>query len=353
MAWPTTGVLDLSTVEVLVRGQALVTNLEGPVIEGPPDQVPVADVYKFNLYSDASVAAALVRLNVVACGLANNHISDYVDGLERSKSTLAHNGISVFGTRKEPWCRVEVDGQAYLLYGACSPLPEPTRNATGDAALLFNPKRALAELALLRRENPASVLVAFMHWGYELAQYPQPADREWARQAIDVGVDLVIGHHPHLVQGLEAHGRGVIAYSLGNFALPQVRYRGRELKYKSEEVARQLMLAHSPQGLRAAWLRYDRVGARVVVERVQADALRDPVLAALTPFARLGNAEYRAWFAEQGLRATEPGRRVGPTLWGYRGWRGWESRAKFGVLAARKWIRRAAIRAGLHRPYNW
>ena len=102
-----------------------------------------------------------------------------------------------------------------------------------------------------------------MHWGYELAKYPQPADREWARQAIDVGVDLVIGHHPHVVQGIERYQAGTIAYSLGNFLLPQVGYRGRTLRYKSAAVCEQLMLDVSAQGVAAHWLRYHPEEARI------------------------------------------------------------------------------------------
>lgn len=353
MAWPGPGVLDTGEMERLTAGHALVLNFEGALIHAAPESCEVEDVYKYNLYSHSSSIDALKALNTVACGLANNHISDYKSGLGDTLAALRSAGIQSFGTRRQPWCQVEVGGRQYLLWAACSPLPEPTRTpSSDDAAHLFDPEAGLLQLRSLRSKFPAATLVAFMHWGYELAPHPQPADREWARQAIEAGVDLVIGHHPHLVQGLERHGEGVIAYSLGNFALPQVSYRGRELRYKSESVCEQLVLRHSAAGLRAVWVRYDKAGARLRVER-EADALSDPELAARTPFAGCSDQDYRAWFAEQTRLARRSGRKSGPTMWSYRGVAGIEGRIKCGLMGWRKRVRRLAIRAGLHKPYNW
>ncbi len=353
MAWPGPGVLDTGEMERLTAGHALVVNFEGALIHAAPEACQVEDVYKYNLYSHSSSMDTLKALNTVACGLANNHICDYKSGLDHTLAALNVAGIQAFGTRRQPWCQITVDGRPYLLWAACSPLPEPTAMpGTADAAQLFEPEASLQQLSALRREFPAATLVAFMHWGYELARHPQPADREWARRAIDVGVSLVIGHHPHLVQGLERHGDGVIAYSLGNFALPQVNYRGRELRYKSESVCEQLVLRHSAAGLRSVWVRYDKARARLLVER-EHDALTDPELAARTPFAGLSDQDYRAWFAEETRAERRSGRKSGPTMWSYRGVAGIEGRIKCGLMGWRKRVRRLAIRAGLHKPYNW
>lgn len=352
MAWPSENVLDLAAAQGLLAGHAVVANLEGPVIAGSPEECAVSNEFKFNLYSHSSVAQTLAGVGVVACGLANNHISDYVGGLESSKQALAAQGIQSFGTRQKPWCRVKVGDREYILFGACSPLPEPLNAGPGDQALLFKPEDCLSALRRLRQEHPSACLVAYMHWGYELAKYPQPADREWARRAIDAGVDLVIGHHPHLVQGLERHGLGVIAYSLGNFVLPQVDYRGRKLKYKTDAVCEQLLLAHSAQSLRAHWLRYDLAeGALQVLD--SSDAFTDPVLAEKTPFAGLDDEAYREWFRKEGQFGTELGRSSGPVFWSYRGFLGIDSRLKFSLLALRRLVRKWAIVSGLHKPYNW
>jgi len=61
------------------------------------------------------------------------------------------------------------------------------------------------------------VLVVYVHWGDEYAEAPDLYHRRTAHALIDAGADLVVGHHPHVLQGIERYGRGLIAYSMGNF----------------------------------------------------------------------------------------------------------------------------------------
>jgi hypothetical protein len=79
----------------------------------------------------------------------------------------------------------------------------------------------------LERTIQASDLVCVsMHWGYEYARYPSPEQIALARRMIDHGARIVVGHHPHVVQGFERYADGVIFYSLGNFFFPDYRYQG-------------------------------------------------------------------------------------------------------------------------------
>lgn len=67
----------------------------------------------------------------------------------------------------------------------------------------------------------ADIVVVSLHWGEEYAPGPSEEQRELARASIDAGADLVIGHHPHVVQEVERYKSGWIAYSLGNFIFDQ------------------------------------------------------------------------------------------------------------------------------------
>jgi len=66
------------------------------------------------------------------------------------------------------------------------------------------------------RENHDCVVVT-LHWGDEYVERPAPAEIGLAREIMDAGADLIIGHHPHVLRGCERYGRGWIVYSLGNF----------------------------------------------------------------------------------------------------------------------------------------
>jgi poly-gamma-glutamate capsule biosynthesis protein CapA/YwtB (metallophosphatase superfamily) len=65
------------------------------------------------------------------------------------------------------------------------------------------------------------LVVVSLHWGVEYVDQPSKAQREMAHRLIDEGVDLILGHHPHWLQGLEVYHDKLIAYSLGNFIFDQ------------------------------------------------------------------------------------------------------------------------------------
>jgi len=67
----------------------------------------------------------------------------------------------------------------------------------------------------------ADVVIVSLHWGQEYNYEPLDYQRQFAYRLIDAGVDLIVGHHPHTLQGLERYKQGLIAYSLGNFIFDQ------------------------------------------------------------------------------------------------------------------------------------
>jgi poly-gamma-glutamate synthesis protein (capsule biosynthesis protein) len=76
-------------------------------------------------------------------------------------------------------------------------------------------ERAAGEIAAARRS--ADFVIVLIHWGIERHSTPTAEQRRIGRAMLDAGASAVIGHHPHVLQGIERRGGGVIAYSLGNF----------------------------------------------------------------------------------------------------------------------------------------
>ena len=68
----------------------------------------------------------------------------------------------------------------------------------------------------------SDLVIVSLHWGTEYMDRPQAAQRQLARALVDAGARLVLGHHPHVVQGVETYHDAVIAYSLGNFVFDQL-----------------------------------------------------------------------------------------------------------------------------------
>jgi poly-gamma-glutamate synthesis protein (capsule biosynthesis protein) len=151
-------------------------------------------------------------------GLANNHCLDY--GLEGTLDTidqLNKLGISVFGFSKDPGYSIgtfESDGIrigiiACVKQGRWSKENFGYGPDTYDADFICN----------LIKENLKNFnhIVVFPHWGTELLEVPDLKDTENAKIFIDTGASAVIGHHPHVSQGIERYKNGLIAYSLGSF----------------------------------------------------------------------------------------------------------------------------------------
>jgi len=72
----------------------------------------------------------------------------------------------------------------------------------------------------------SDIVVISLHWGFCELEYPHPGHVAFGRRLIDHGASIVVGHHPHVIQGIERYGGGLIAYSLGNFIFPDCEFNG-------------------------------------------------------------------------------------------------------------------------------
>jgi len=70
--------------------------------------------------------------------------------------------------------------------------------------------------------DKADIVIVSLHWGDEFIQRPSPEEIRLARHIVDAGADLILGHHPHVLRGIEKYKNGYIAYSLGNFICDMV-----------------------------------------------------------------------------------------------------------------------------------
>jgi hypothetical protein len=72
--------------------------------------------------------------------------------------------------------------------------------------------------------SQSEIVILLMHWGLEDYSYPSPGQREIANELIGAGADIILGHHPHVLQGLEFIKNGLAAYSLGNFLFDEFEW---------------------------------------------------------------------------------------------------------------------------------
>lgn len=187
-----------NTAEIFRNDDITTANLETTFTDA---SVKAEKTYNFKAPADQT--RILTEGGIDAVNIANNHIYDYLeDGYEDTKEALTDAGIGFFGegTRYTQ----EVDGVKFGFLGY--------RAFSSSEGFLSTLK---TDIASLKAEG--CIVIVNFHWGIERAYTPNETQKDIAHYAIDNGADMVIGHHPHVVQGIETYKNKIICYSLGNF----------------------------------------------------------------------------------------------------------------------------------------
>lgn len=190
---------------------------------------PAAKRYPFR--SPPEAAESLARAGIDLVSLANNHAQDYgPDALLQGIELLKEQGVAPVGAGANDAAAhaphiVEVNGLSIAFLGYVNVPIEAVTNfdtaswtATADSPGLAwaDPERIRTDVAAVRPE--VDLVVVILHSGYEYIEEPSAPQVAAAQAATEAGADLVIGHHAHILQGIQYHAGGVIAYGLGNFA---------------------------------------------------------------------------------------------------------------------------------------
>ena len=182
-------------------------NLEGPIVETPPSFPDTSLQFAFN----KETAPSLKKAGFNVLSLANNHTDNMLwAGILQTRNFLSENNIDYVG---EPYgCTqdfvLEKQGVLFLSFNKTYP-----NNCPAD--------KIADAVEQVREKNPSSFLIVSLHWGDEYQPSHSTAQQELAHKLVDVGADVIMGHHPHVVQDIELYNNKVIFYSLGNFIFDQ------------------------------------------------------------------------------------------------------------------------------------
>lgn len=199
---------DPGLLEEFGQADLVVGNLECPMVSSAPKAM---DTRKIPLWSDARNVRMLGSFGFTHVGLNNNHIFDLFEaGLDETTKLLDGRGIRGFGIDYEglsQYCRVSVNG---ITLGMAA----VNWVETGFSGHL---SKDLAGLDVGSLKKDCDFLIMSLHWGDDHNTFINGDQQEAGRRLIDQGVDLIIGHHPHVPQGYEVYKGKHIFYSLGNF----------------------------------------------------------------------------------------------------------------------------------------
>jgi poly-gamma-glutamate capsule biosynthesis protein CapA/YwtB (metallophosphatase superfamily) len=198
--------------------EAPFTNIE-PVLDkaypfsSPPSELGYIHQAGLNMYS-----------------LANNHtydagilgIRDTMNNLARLQS--ASNGRQIYwagaGNTTEEAVRPKVfyvNGQKIVFFAF--------GNNNSDYVNTYDQARAVREVNNARNRHGDALIIVSVHTGVEYQHVPTPGKVSNFRQLVNSGASIVLGHHPHVIQGIEKYKEGIIFYSLGNFSFTSMTAR--------------------------------------------------------------------------------------------------------------------------------
>ena len=214
------GVLDETYRKQIQEADFFMVNQEFPF----SDRGTAAEdkQYTFRLPPDRILLFQEMGIDGVT--LANNHALDFgQEALLDSCEILDRAGILHTGAGKDLDAArrpviVERKGKRIAVIGATRVIPVADWAAGGQhpgMLAAYDMTALLEEIRAQKQENDA--VIVCIHWGIERDEQPQDYQRTMGRQMIDAGADLVIGSHPHVLQGMEYYKGKPIAYSLGNF----------------------------------------------------------------------------------------------------------------------------------------
>ena len=184
---------------VFEEDDSTIVNFEGTLTDST-----TREDKQFAFKADKSYAEILTDGFVEAANLANNHSKDYGEqSYNDTMDALDEAGITNFG-----YDRVAIKKVKGIKVGLVG-----TYVLADGLGVKDSMEKNIQDL----KDEGAQVIIASFHWGEEKAEYPNDVQVKLAHAAIDAGADLVLGHHPHVLQGIEQYKGKNIVYSLGNF----------------------------------------------------------------------------------------------------------------------------------------
>jgi poly-gamma-glutamate synthesis protein (capsule biosynthesis protein) len=221
----------------------LVLNLESPFID--KNATPIKN--KITIHADSTKIEYLYFLKPYLINLSNNHINDFgnlsckytIDLLE--KYGLPNFGIGLKDELKNIFFDYE---NKYVI------LSYTMRSSDFTCEKLFAEDNFIGPYSLdlmkireIKKSYPDYQLIVTIHWGIEDIKFPETEKRKLAYDIIDTGADIILGHHPHIIQPYEIYKNKFIFYSLGNFLFPNIQYSIKDRKYNKN------LLPHQKKGI--------------------------------------------------------------------------------------------------------
>lgn len=216
-----TGVVSKDYLDAISHADFFMANEEFPF----STRGEAAENKQYTFRVDPAHVNILNEMGLKLVTLANNHTLDFgEDALGDTIETLENAGIQYVGAGKNQELArrpliLNIKGKTFAFFGCTRVMPEidwaAGQNDPGLFSAYDNAEQLTKEIKDVRRQ--VDYVVVYMHWGKERDVQPDSVQTDMGHALIDAGADLVVGAHPHVLQGIEYYSGRPIVYSLGNF----------------------------------------------------------------------------------------------------------------------------------------
>ncbi len=202
------------------EGDFVFGNLESTLYDAVKNKVPQSRSYR----GPPDIIGEIKNTGFNIINVANNHMMQYgEDGFIRTVDLLKRNGINVVGVKKDDCLLLESEGLkiAVLAYSLIDdPYSDNPLYNSGDKNTII---RKIREV-----KGKSDIVILSLHWGCEHTRHASVDQVRLGRQFVDAGASIILGHHSHVVQGIDHYKAGIIVHSLGNFVFDKHHNKCRE-----------------------------------------------------------------------------------------------------------------------------
>lgn len=277
-----------------LKKQIWIGNLEGAILAKAEENTIYNNENGFSKY--------LEQLPLHIACLANNHITD-IGSITETKKFLKSKDILYLGAGsnlQEAMKPLVTDKIVFLNFGWSA---IQCVAATADKAGVNELKRehVLKQFRRVKKKYPQKRLIPIFHWNYELELYPMPRQRELAKQLIDLGAEIIIGHHSHLLQGVEVYQGKYIVHGLGNWAFKPRSFKTNQPNSPTDS-SLQAAFAYSLETGEGRLNFFEYDSAKNIISYLGTEAVTGKINKELTPYANLNQKEYKIFFRKNRLK---------------------------------------------------
>lgn len=171
------------------------------------------------LYTSPKKVKYIKKAGFDILNLANNHILDLgIEGFNETLEVLSWNGIQFIGVTNQKFSnRYLIIEKRGIKLGFLGYWEGGFHDYKNNNIIINKIDERTITNDIGRIKEKCDVAIISLHWGFDNVFYPSPKQIKLAHRIIKSGANIILGHHSHVIQGIEEYRGGLIAYSLGNF----------------------------------------------------------------------------------------------------------------------------------------